>query len=292
LSNVQAFGQAVGQAGGTGDVRVSIARAAQATGVDFDYLLAQARLESGLNPNARAGTSSAAGLYQFLGGTWLDTVDQHGEQYGLGWASGAIDNGQISDPAMRSQIMALRHDPDAASLMAAELAKDNAEALRTTLGREPDFAELYLAHFLGSDGASKFLSAMQANPGASAADLFPKAAGANRPIFYNDGGAQRSLGEVLDLFRQKMGNAVAQSGNMPAAAFAAQYGAGPGLAAPQQTNLGPIGREFMDMASSHSQGRRSMVDTLRDTFGGAGASADSLPGNVRSAYAKLGAFGL
>ena len=48
--------------------RAAIARAAQATGVDFDYLLAQAKLESGLDPNARAATSSATGLYQFLGG--------------------------------------------------------------------------------------------------------------------------------------------------------------------------------------------------------------------------------
>jgi len=49
-------------AAGGGQVRSAIAKAAQRTGVDFDYLLAQARIESSLNPNAKARTSSAAGL--------------------------------------------------------------------------------------------------------------------------------------------------------------------------------------------------------------------------------------
>ena len=47
-------------------VTSAIQRAAQRTGIDFDYLLGQAKLESGLNATARAGTSSASGLYQFL----------------------------------------------------------------------------------------------------------------------------------------------------------------------------------------------------------------------------------
>ena len=52
--------------GNFGTVRSAIAKASQATGIDFDYLLGQAQLESGLNPTARAGTSSATGLYQFI----------------------------------------------------------------------------------------------------------------------------------------------------------------------------------------------------------------------------------
>ena len=45
--------------------------------------------------------------------------------------------------------MALRFDPAASARMAAELANDNRAELETALGRTPDSAELYLAHFLG-----------------------------------------------------------------------------------------------------------------------------------------------
>ena len=42
-----------------GEVKAAISRAASRTGVDFNYLVAQARIESGLNPQAKARTSSA-----------------------------------------------------------------------------------------------------------------------------------------------------------------------------------------------------------------------------------------
>ena len=184
-------------------VRSAIQRASQATGVDFAYLLGEARLESSLNPNARAGTSSAAGLYQFTQRTWLHTLDRHGAVHGMGWAGDAISGGRVSDPALRATIMDLRYDPDAAALMAGELANDNRVALTSVLGREPDAGELYLAHFLGSDGAGRFLTALAADPAQSAAALFPAAAGANRAIFYDGAGAPRSLGAVMDLLRSK-----------------------------------------------------------------------------------------
>jgi hypothetical protein len=63
--------------------------------------------------------------------------------------------------------------------MAGELANDNRAALQTVLGRDPDHAELYLAHFLGADGATRFLTGLGANPDASAAALLPRR---RRPI--------------------------------------------------------------------------------------------------------------
>src|SRR5690606_12130219 len=41
-------------------------------GVDFDYLVQTAIRESSLNPEARAQSSSATGLFQFIESTWLE----------------------------------------------------------------------------------------------------------------------------------------------------------------------------------------------------------------------------
>ena len=95
-------------AGAGASIRADIARAAQRTGEDFNFLLAQARIESSLNPQAKAPTSSAAGLFQFTNATWLSTLERHGAKHGLGWASAAISNGRITDSSMSGRIMGLR----------------------------------------------------------------------------------------------------------------------------------------------------------------------------------------
>src|SRR5947199_6360192 len=111
--------------GGNGRDRVTAAiqLASARTGVQFDYLLNQARVESSLNPEARARTSSATGLFQFIEQTWLGMVKQHGNAHGLGWAADAIQRGRnghyyVADPAMRHQILDLRRQPEASSAMA------------------------------------------------------------------------------------------------------------------------------------------------------------------------------
>ena len=61
----------------------AVKKAARETGVDFDYLWRTAQRESGLNPNARASTSSAAGLFQFTSGTWMSMMERYGDKYGV-----------------------------------------------------------------------------------------------------------------------------------------------------------------------------------------------------------------
>src|SRR3546814_8764107 len=56
---------------GVDRVRSAIAQASRRTGMDFGYLYKQARIESGLRPDAKARTSSATGLYQFIDQSWL-----------------------------------------------------------------------------------------------------------------------------------------------------------------------------------------------------------------------------
>lgn len=244
----------------------AIARAAAATGTDFSYLMAQARLESGLDPNARAATSSAAGLYQFTGQTWLSMLDKHGAELG------------ISGAGNRAQLLALRSDPELSALMAGQLANDNRDFLSGLLGREPDASELYLAHFLGAEGAGRFLGALGSNPAQSAAALLPKAAAANRGIFFGPSGA-RSVGEVMDLLRGRMASAM-NAPDTPLPVYTADVPQG-----------GPIQQAFHAAANApDAPPARSMADTLRDAF--ALGQPGAAPAHVRAAYGQLRALGV
>lgn len=180
-------------------VEAAIRRASSSTGVDFDFLMKTARRESAMNPDARARTSSASGLFQFIEQTWLATVKQNGHKHGYGQYADLIYQGgdgrwQVRGSA-RNVVLDLRFDPQAASTMAAELTASNAAYLRGRTGKEPGAGDLYAAHFLGPAGAAKLIEAMQSRPNSSAASLFPDAASANRPIFYR-GGRAATVAEV------------------------------------------------------------------------------------------------
>jgi hypothetical protein len=201
----------IGTSGARGRVGNAIQLASARTGVDFSYLFNQARIESGLNPNARARTSSATGLFQFIDQTWLGTVKQHGAAHGLGWAANAIQRGAngryyVADPEARRAVLDLRRQPEAASAMAAEFASDNGDYLQARLGRSAEPVDLYLAHFLGPAGAARFLRAHDANPDASAASILPAAARANRSIFFSRDGNPRSFAEIRERFASRIGS--------------------------------------------------------------------------------------
>ena len=187
----------------------AVQNASARSGIDFDYLFDVARVESAYNPAAKASTSSARGLYQFTKQTWLATLDRHGANHGLAWAADAIGrdaSGRLSvaDPALRQQIFDLRDDPAASSNMAAALTGDNRAYLESRIGRSAEPVDLYLAHFLGSGGAAKFLTALAANPDQPGASMMPEAAAANRSVFYAGDGSMRSLAEIRERFRAKL----------------------------------------------------------------------------------------
>ncbi|OYZ16921.1 MAG: hypothetical protein B7Y35_03180 [Sphingomonadales bacterium 28-64-96] len=210
------------RAAGPAAVVDAISNAANRTGVDFSYLLANARAESGLDPMARARTSSASGLFQFTDATWLATVARHGEKHGLGWAADALESG--ANGAVKQTILSLRHNADVAATMAAEFTRDNAAKLEGALGRAAGSADLYLAAFFGAGGAVRFLKTMAAAPGMAAASLLPAAAAANRSTFFHADGSARSLAEVHDLVASRIarhmptaaGTAPALTGHAPA----------------------------------------------------------------------------
>jgi hypothetical protein len=182
----------------------AIQQASQATGTSFNYLLATAQVESGLNPQAGAPTSSARGLFQFIDTTWLATMKQYGPALGYGsYADAITTDGSggyfVRDPTMRSEILKLRSDPTANAVMAGAFTKANAAALSERLGRSPSEGELYIAHFLGAGGGAHLITLAATDPNARAADFFPNAAQANRSIFYDRSGAARSLAQVRNV---------------------------------------------------------------------------------------------
>jgi hypothetical protein len=190
----------------------AIKQAADTTGTSFEYMLTTAKMESNFNPKAAATTSSARGLYQFIDQTWLGTVKEAGSQLGYGKYADAITKSpsggySVSDPAARNAIMKLRDDPDAASSMAAVLTQSNSFKLTGKIGRRPTDAELYMAHFMGVGGAGKLISNAEDNPNASGARLFPNAAAANRPIFYDKAGRARSVSEVYSVLTSRYASA-------------------------------------------------------------------------------------
>ena len=188
--------------------------ASTTTGTSFEYLVKTAKRESNFVETARARTSSATGLFQFIESTWLETLKESGGRHGLGQYADQIErtaNGKyrVADPAMRETILNLRNDANIASMMAGELTQKNASYLTDKLGRPPSEGELYIAHFLGAGGAHKLISLAQSQPDLAADQVFSRQAKANKPIFYDRSGA-RSVSEVYANLISK------HSGPMPA----------------------------------------------------------------------------
>lgn len=138
-----------------------------------------AMAESGGNPNARAKTSSASGMYQFTDPTWKGMVKNYGAQTGITEAD--------------------KNNPDKQRIMADLLTKENTNAYKNA-GITPDETDLYMAHFLGAPSAVK----ARKNMNAYGAELFPKAATANKNIFYKNG-QPRTVEEIRSLLGSKIG---------------------------------------------------------------------------------------
>ncbi len=174
--------------------------AGEKSNVDFDYLLQTAMRESALNPSAKAPSSSAVGLFQFLESTWLQVMKEQGPRLGYQQYADAITRDSdgdytIRNKSLRKEILALREDPQVAADMAAAFTQSNGAYLQGKFGRMPSAGELYIAHFLGPQGAEKLFNAGLQDPGQIAAKLFPKQARANPQIFYA-GGEPRTIKEL------------------------------------------------------------------------------------------------
>jgi hypothetical protein len=182
-------------------VVAALRKASEATGSDFGYLLKTAMRESNLKTDAKAATSSAAGLFQFVDQTWLGLVKSYGGKYGLGSYAAAISKGtdgryHVDTDSDRQAILGLRGDAQVSSLMAGEYTEQCRSRMQGALGRPVSNGELYAAHFLGADAAARLISLNETAPGTPAAEAFAQAADANRSVFYHADGTAKSVGEV------------------------------------------------------------------------------------------------
>jgi hypothetical protein len=181
------------------DVKGAISQAAKRVGVDESIMLAMAKQESGFNPSAKAGTSSAKGLYQFIDSTWASMSAKYGSQY----------------PELAKGPM----DPLASAIAGALYIKENADILKKN-GLPVNGTNLYAMHFLGPGGGPKLL---KAPADTIAADLFPGPAASNKNIFYDSNGRPRTVAEVEQLLYGKVGK--------NAEAYASMLGQAPTMAA-------------------------------------------------------------
>jgi Transglycosylase SLT domain len=249
----------------------AIRQASQSTGISFQYLLTTAKIESGLNPSAQASTSSAKGLYQFIDQTWLGTMKQEGASIGLGQYANAITQNsdgryEVADAASRDAIMKLRSDPETSALMAGAFSRANAFQLTGAVGRPPTEGELYIAHFLGPEGAGRMINAADSRPDANAAKMFPAAAAANRSIFYDNSGNARSVGEVYARLTGKFDNArtvAVASAAPPTAEVAAS------------SSMAAAGMTAIPVAANAANARVNAPANVPDTAGITQALADA-----------------
>lgn len=186
----------------------TVIRAAQRADYDPTMLMAIADKESSLRATARAGTSSATGLFQFIEKTWLQTVRMFGAKHGLAREAALIegpdDQPTIADPDERARVLALRERPYLAAVMAAEMLKRDGGKVADNVGRPLSAGETYLIHFLGTRDANLFMSRLTETPQVSAAATLPKPAKANKPIFY-EGGKAKAVADVHKKFEDMMG---------------------------------------------------------------------------------------
>lgn len=115
------------------------------------------------NVHSRNPRSSAAGLGQFLSGTWEAEAERpgtwlNGEARRQGWLD---DSGRVT-AASRSSVLALRYSPEASIQTIADYARGNLQRLgrsgvRVGGDMESIARAAYLGHHLGPGDAAKFL---------------------------------------------------------------------------------------------------------------------------------------
>ncbi len=158
-------------------VKNTIKEASRITGVPESVLNAFAYKESSFNPNAKAPTSTAKGLFQFLDSTWKYVIGKYGSRYGI--------------PSNANPF-----DPYANAVMGGAYLKHDIYPQIQKVVSTPTATDLYFGHFMGPAGGRNWLRNYHANPNAIAANDWPKAAASNRWVYYDKNGRPKTYDEI------------------------------------------------------------------------------------------------
>lgn len=153
-----------------------------------------ARLESSGGTNRRNPNSRARGIYQWMPKT--------AAEFGLDWD--ALDRGENLDAEEEAAFE--------------KFTERNRNQLRTSLGREPEEWELYLAHQQGGGGAARLLR----NPEASVVDVLTEAHNGDRELAVmaveeNGGHVEMTSGEFAQQWQAKYEATAEQEAQEPTA---------------------------------------------------------------------------
>lgn len=159
--------------------------------------------ESGGDPNAQNSRSSAGGLGGFIDSTWVATVRKYRPDIARGMSNDGIIELK-TDPAIARE-MTLRHTEENARFLARN-------------GKAVTPANLYLAHFVGTGGANKVLSANDETPLVSVLDS--SAIKANPEVL----GGGKTVGDLKRWAERKMGGVDLFSGPVPQVQFIDETG--------------------------------------------------------------------
>lgn len=170
---------------------------------DHVLLFALAWRESRCDPKAQNPASTARGLMQFTRNAWLEAIRDYGKTHGLASYAAALTTnhatGEITvrDPRLLAELLVLRDDPRlSAALAMARLERERAK-LAQFLRRPVTDADLYMVHFLGSEGARRFLRQLARTPSRRASSVVGSdSVAANRNVFVAGNGRHRSLRQV------------------------------------------------------------------------------------------------
>jgi soluble lytic murein transglycosylase-like protein len=178
---------------------------------DHVLLFALAWRESRCDPQAQNPASTARGLMQFTQAAWLEAVRDHGEHHGMASYAVALTTnhatGEIKARDQRSlaELLILRDDPRlSAALAMARLERQKAH-LALVLRRPVTHTDLYIVHFLGADGARRFLRELVRAPSRRASDAVGSDSfTANRNVFVASNGRHYSVQEVYREVRRTL----------------------------------------------------------------------------------------